>query len=57
MDWNTSLGPLASAAERRLARLVVSAPSSYGPNRRIDWIHDPMASTLAGKSLTDDLGR
>ncbi len=31
----------ASAGERRLARLVVPAPSAYEPHQRIDWMHDP----------------
>lgn len=45
MDSNTSPDPStapASAGERRLARLVVPAPSTYEPHQRIDWIHDPL---------------
>lgn len=44
MDSNTSPEPTtapASAGERRLARLVVPAPSTYEPHQRIDWMHDP----------------
>lgn len=46
MDSNTSpestTAP-ASAGERRLARLVVPAPSTYEPHQRIDWMHDPLS--------------
>lgn len=31
----------ASRSERRLARLVVPAPTAYASNHRIDWQHDP----------------
>lgn len=41
MHRNTPPNPPASAGERRLARLVVPAPSAYRPHQRIDWIHDP----------------
>lgn len=41
MDRNTPTNPPASASERRLARLVVPAPSAYEPQHRIDWIHAP----------------
>ncbi|MGD9961923.1 hypothetical protein [Nocardioides sp.] len=44
MESNTSSDPsnaTASAGERRLARLVVPAPSAYEPHQRIDWVHDP----------------
>lgn len=40
-DNHTDSHGSASAAERRLQRLVMPAPASYDPGRRIDWVHDP----------------
>lgn len=48
MESSTSPDPSnapASAGERRLARLVVPAPSSYEPYQRIDWMNDPPSQT------------
>lgn len=57
MESNTSPDPFnapASAGERRLARLVVPAPSAYEPHQRIDWIHDspPPADVDQGAAET-----
>lgn len=56
MDSNTSPDPSASpssAGERRLARLVVPAPSTYEPHQRIDWIHDPLPSADVNQDATE----
>lgn len=56
MESNTSPDPSnapASAGERRLARLVVPAPSAYEPHRRIDWIHDPLSSDDVDQGATE----
>ena len=46
MESKTSPDPSdapASAGERRLARLVVPAPSAYERHQRIDWMHDALS--------------
>lgn len=43
-----------SAGERRLARLVVPAPSAYEPHQRIDWIHDPLPPADADDADPDE---
>jgi len=40
--------PEPSATERRLGRLIVTAPDRYDPSKRIDWIHDPDLELLRG---------
>lgn len=62
MESNTSPVPsnaAASAGERRLARLVVPAPSAYEPHQRIDWMHDPPSPADVDQSAAenDDGGR
>lgn len=49
MEPNTPPKPPASAGERRLARLVVPAPSAYETHHRIDWIHDPLPPPSANQ--------
>lgn len=61
MESNTSPDPSnapASAGERRLARLVVPAPSAYEPHQRIDWMHEPPspADVDQGAPENDDGG-
>lgn len=56
MESNTSPDPSstpASAGERRLARLVVPAPSAYEPHQRIDWIHDPLPPADVDQGATE----
>ena len=57
MDRNTPPNPPASAGERRLARLVVPAPSAYRPHQRIDWIHDPLPPGNANEAVDETDGR
>lgn len=55
MESNTTPYPSnapASAGERRLARLVVPAPSAYEPHQRIDWMHDPVAPADVDQGAT-----
>ncbi len=54
MNRNTPHNPPASAGERRLARLVVPAPSAYEPHRRIDWIHDALPPADAAEAAADE---
>ena len=56
MESNTSLDPSdapASAGERRLARLVVRAPSAYEAHQRIDWMHDPLSPADIDQGTTE----
>lgn len=56
MESNTSPDPSnapASAGERRLARLVVPAPSAYEPHQQIDWIHDPLPPGDGDRGATE----
>lgn len=56
MESNTSPDPSASpssAGERRLARLVVPAPSAYEPHQRIDWMHYPLPSADVDQDATE----
>ena len=50
MDRDTPSSPPASAGERRLARLVVPAPSAHEPHHRIDWIHDSLPPADANEA-------
>lgn len=60
MESKTSPDPSdapASAGERRLARLVVPAPSAYERHQRIDWMHDPLPRAGANETADGTRGR